>query len=332
MQKTDIVFKSSYIRGIVSGDELRPAEHTKLVREIADRVIKEGTENTTSGSWMAYFEEFGDKELFITNNSDEIVNELYKHQEVAEADVADDAFNMTFYLDYCPNIEEQEDELSTPEQQEDVCQVKVGDKFSLNGREWEVKGFDGLYPEQAVITRTEQSGDLVYDVTQNIDIAELLSKGQRIKPEQGENTDLSAVLDQSELGGAKTRFKNNVAAIRLVNKLYAENRNPTAEEQRTLSQFVGWGGLAQAFDEKNESWKKEYAELKSLLSYDHHRLGGGKRQREEGGKSSRNDSCKGKAEQDKRGVRRLDLQRLTTQGGLGRNLQQAVQPDKTSEL
>lgn len=274
MQKTDIVFKSSYIRDLITGDELRPAEHTKLVREIADRVIKEGTEKTTSGSWMAYFEEFGDEELFISNNSDEIVNELYKHQEVAEADVADDAFNMTFYLDYCPNIEEQDDELSTPEQREEDNQVKVGDGFRLNGREWEVKGFDGLYPEQAVITRTEQSGNLVYDVTQNIDIAELLSKGQRIKPDQGENTDLSAVLDQSELGGAKTRFKNNVAAIRLVNRLYAENRNPMAEEKRTLSQFVGWGGLAQAFDEKNESWKKEYAELKSLLStedYEHAR-------------------------------------------------------------
>ena len=266
MQKTDIVFKSSYIRDLITGDELRPAEHTKLVREIVDKVIKEGTENTTSGSWMAYFEEFGDKELFITNNSDEIVNELYNHQEVAEADVADDAFDMTFYLDYCPNIEAQEEELFTPEEREEDNQVKVGDRFSLNGREWEVKGFDGLYPGQAVITRTEQSGNLVYDVTQNIDIAELLSKGQRIKPEQGENTDLSAVLDQSELGGAKTRFKNNVAAIRLVNKLYTENANPTAEEKRTLSQFVGWGGLAQAFDVKNESWKKEYAELKSLLS------------------------------------------------------------------
>lgn len=266
MQKTDIVFKSSYIRDLITGDELRPAEHTKRVREIADKVIKEGTENTTSGSWMAYFEEFGDKELFITNNSDEIVNELYNHQEVAEADVADDGFDMTFYLDYCPNIEEREEELSTPEQREEDNKVKVGDKYSLNGREWEVKGFDGLYPEQAVITRTERSGDLVCDVTQNIDLAELLLKGQRKKYEQGENTDLSAVLDQSELGGAKTRFKNNVAAIRLVTKLYSENRNPTAEERKTLSRFVGWGGLAKVFDEKNESWKKEYAELKSLLS------------------------------------------------------------------
>lgn len=153
-----------------------------------------------------------------------------------------------------------------PTETTDDNAIKVGDKFRLNGREWEVRGFDGLYPEQVVITRTEQSGTLQYDVTQNIDIAELLEKGERIEPEQGENTDLSAVLDQSGLGGAKTRFKNNVAAIKIVNKLYAEKRNPTAEEQRTLSQFVGWGGLAQAFDEKNGSWSKEYAELKNLLS------------------------------------------------------------------
>ena len=265
MQKTDIVFKSSYIRDIIAGDELRPAEHTKRVRGIADKIIKEGTENTTQGNWVHYFEEFGNDAQFVQDNAARIAAELELHQEVSDVELLPDAFDTNFYLDYCPNIEEQEDELSAPEQQEDN-QVKVGDKFSLNGREWEVKGFDGLYPEQAVITRTEQSGNLVYDVTQNIDISELLSKGQRIKPEQGENTDLSAVLDQSELGGAKTRFKNNVAAIRLVNRLYAENRKPTAEEKKTLSQFVGWGGLAQAFDEKNESWKKEYAELKSLLS------------------------------------------------------------------
>lgn len=266
MQKTDIVFKSSYIRDIITGDELRPAEHTKRVREIADKIIEEGTRNTTEGNWVHYFDEFGADAQFVQGNAAQIAAELEQHQEVSDVELLPDAFDTNFYLDYCPNIEEQEDELSTPEQRDEDEQVKVGDRFNLNGREWEVKGFDGLYPEQVVITRTEQSGTLVYDVTRNIDIVELLSKGQRIKPEQGENTDLSTVLDQNELGGAKARFKNNVAAIRLVNKLYAGNRNPSAEEQRTLSQFVGWGGLAKVFDEKNESWKKEYAELKSLLS------------------------------------------------------------------
>lgn len=80
------------------------------------------------------------------------------------------------------------------------------------------------------------------------------------------NTDLNGVLDQSELGGAKTRFKNNVAAIKLVNNLYAENRKATEEEKKLLAQFVGWGGLAQAFDDTNPQWKKENAELKTVLS------------------------------------------------------------------
>lgn len=84
--------------------------------------------------------------------------------------------------------------------------------------------------------------------------------------EESENTDLNGVLDQNELGGAKTRFRNNVAAIKLVNKLYAENRNATDAEKKVLSQFVGWGGLSQAFDENNPQWAKEYAELKGLLS------------------------------------------------------------------
>lgn len=84
--------------------------------------------------------------------------------------------------------------------------------------------------------------------------------------EQDEKTDLTSVLNQGELGGAKTRFRNNVEAIKLVNRLYASNRNPTETEKKVLAQFVGWGGLSQAFDEKNKNWQKEYAELKALLS------------------------------------------------------------------
>ena len=84
--------------------------------------------------------------------------------------------------------------------------------------------------------------------------------------DESENTDLNGVLDQNELGGAKTRFRNNVAAIKLVNMLYAENRNASEAEKKVLSQFVGWGGLSQAFDENNPQWAKEYAELKGLLS------------------------------------------------------------------
>ncbi len=79
-------------------------------------------------------------------------------------------------------------------------------------------------------------------------------------------------VDQEELGGAKTRFKSNVEAIRLLNTLYQTNRTPAPAEKKILAKYVGWGGLAQAFDERNEQWQKEYAELKELLSSEDYAL------------------------------------------------------------
>ena len=67
-------------------------------------------------------------------------------------------------------------------------------------------------------------------------------------------------------GGQKKRYQWNVDAIRLMKQIEMENRKATSEEQKVLAMYVGWGGIPQAFDEKNESWKKEYEELKSLLS------------------------------------------------------------------
>ena len=67
-------------------------------------------------------------------------------------------------------------------------------------------------------------------------------------------------------GGAKTKYGWNLAAIRTLQQLKAENRPATPEEQQILSRYVGWGGLSQAFDPQNADWKKEYEELKGLLS------------------------------------------------------------------
>lgn len=67
-------------------------------------------------------------------------------------------------------------------------------------------------------------------------------------------------------GGQKTKYQNNVAAIRLLKDLEAQGRSATPEEQEVLSRYVGWGGIPQAFDEANEKWASEYAELKTLLT------------------------------------------------------------------
>ena len=69
-------------------------------------------------------------------------------------------------------------------------------------------------------------------------------------------------------GGAKQKYARNIEAIRTLFKLEQEHRGATAEEQQVLSQYVGWGGLADVFDPGKDSWAKEYTELKELLSED----------------------------------------------------------------
>ena len=69
-------------------------------------------------------------------------------------------------------------------------------------------------------------------------------------------------------GGAKQKYARNIEAIRTLFRLEEEHRGATAEEQQVLSQYVGWGGLADAFDPNKENWSAEYTQLKELLSED----------------------------------------------------------------
>lgn len=78
-------------------------------------------------------------------------------------------------------------------------------------------------------------------------------------------------LHHQEAGGEKTRYQWNVEAIRTLKQVEAEGRNATPQEQEILAKYAGWGGSAQAFDEKNGSWQKEYAELKELLTPEEYR-------------------------------------------------------------
>ena len=76
-------------------------------------------------------------------------------------------------------------------------------------------------------------------------------------------------------GGAKQKYARNIEAIRTLFKLEQEHRGATAEEQQVLSQYVGWGGLADAFDPDKSNWASEYAELKSLLSEEEYKAARG---------------------------------------------------------
>ena len=77
--------------------------------------------------------------------------------------------------------------------------------------------------------------------------------------------------DAIGVGGAKEKFRNNMAAINLLHELEIENRLATPEEQEVLSRYVGWGGLSKAFDEHNAAWAEEFKELYASLSPEEYR-------------------------------------------------------------
>lgn len=366
-------FYKDYCAKLQSTEEARQ-EHKERIAEIADKIIEEGTKNTTEGNYVHFFEEFGKHAGFAKDNAEEIAEELFKHEEVSDVELTPDAFDTNFYLDYCPNYIPKEEE-GGDEKENKPRDTKAPfnrfkelsendrafiERYSLRAhREPSMSPWDevqqcetiaeGIYSvstaghggimiaeelapyvlsPEALSEGMREGGYYCYeeDALQCIPLRELYDKGilndehsyfkaYHVKTEENgripfssataeekkrfiaewndtvneslatwnkeywkkyqeaeqnqkdsKNTDLTDILDQTELGGAKTRFRNNVAAIRLVNRLYAENRNPTTEERKTLSRFVGWGGLSQAFDEKNPDWQKEYAELKGLLS------------------------------------------------------------------
>lgn len=77
--------------------------------------------------------------------------------------------------------------------------------------------------------------------------------------------------DNLGVGTAKEKYRNNVEAIKVLKLCEKQNRYATPEEQVTLSKYVGWGGLKSAFEDKNDSWASEYAELKELLTEDEYK-------------------------------------------------------------
>ncbi len=112
-------------------------------------------------------------------------------------------------------------------------------------------------PETVAVYPAEEN-HLPYDVViQTIRTDEPVE----IPPENFRITD-----DDLGTGGAKAKFRMNMDAINTLKQIESENRHATPEEQEILSKYVGWGGLADAFDDAKENWKSEYAELSAALT------------------------------------------------------------------
>ena len=121
--------------------------------------------------------------------------------------------------------------------------------------------------EKTVAVYPAKENNLPFDIViQTISTESPTVEAEHPAPEPAGNFHITD--DHLGEGGAKQKYARNIEAIRTLFKLEEEHRCATAEEQQVLSQYVGWGGLADAFDPGKDSWEKEYAELKGLLSED----------------------------------------------------------------
>ena len=157
------------------------------------------------------------------------------------------------------------------------AQGQSWDNEVINKRQFE----DGLRQNEQVTTQPDDTVKTVaiYPAEENrmpydIVIQTIGSKSPALDAVEPERSTLELAGnfhitdDDLGVGGPKQKFAQNIEAIRTLFKLEEEHRGATAEEQQVLSQYVGWGGLADAFDPNKDGWAKECAELKGLLSED----------------------------------------------------------------
>ena len=121
--------------------------------------------------------------------------------------------------------------------------------------------------EKTVAVYPAKENNLPFDIViQTISTEPPTAEEEHSAPEPAGNFHITD--DDLGVGGPKQKYARNIEAIQTLRTLEQEHRGATAEEQQVLSQYVGWGGLADAFDPGKDSWAKEYAELKGLLSED----------------------------------------------------------------
>lgn len=153
-------------------------------------------------------------------------------------------------------------------------ELSVGDYLEYRGKEYKIESLDMGGFITLTDTALEDAPRLISRVTFLTD--EFIRSGEYmvITPEKGEveapapdkGDNFTITDDTLGEGGAKTKFRANVDAIRTLKTLEAEKRPATAEEKETLSKYVGWGALVKAFDKDDPKWAAEYKELSELLT------------------------------------------------------------------
>lgn len=186
--------------------------------------------------------------------------------------------------------ETQQTEVQTPEPEENAENL-IGTELTIDDRKFVVDSVNTDFNKVSLkdITFQNSTGfpifrsesiDFVKSIIAEQAKPQLMAEFQKAKPQRVQNTVVYPEIPLSErrnfqitndelgYGTPKEKFKRNIEAVNLLHNLEFEHRLATPEEQEILSQYVGWGGLADAFDESKENWSEEFKELYTTLSPD----------------------------------------------------------------
>ena len=183
-------------------------------------------------------------------------------------------------------LKEYQKKYETIEKEKEAIDDLIGEHLTIDNRKFIVDSINDNKVSLKDITFNgtigfpifrEESIDYVKDLLAKKEKDELIPAFEKRKKERVTTFDLHPEIknedrhnfhiidDNLGVGTDKEKFNRNIEAIKVLKQCEKENRFATVEEQKVLAQYTGWGGLPQAFDERNDSWHKEYLELKNIL-------------------------------------------------------------------
>ena len=192
------------------------------------------------------------------------------------------------YLDFDSLVSVTEEQLEPFYKEEAPDPAEIQDNQELIGKEVVIDNRRYVIERISEISGDVSMRDVTFQNQAGIPIKRVEKIGyvrslleREVLPPEKENVDVPVPSDDRRnfritddalgVGGAKEKFRNNIAAIQTLHELEIENRLATPEEQEILSKYVGWGGLSQAFDENNAAWADEFVELYENLSPEEYR-------------------------------------------------------------
>lgn len=294
----DIDFKQHKLDGIYQKFNVdHPADFRGHSLSVSDVIVL----NQKGKETAYYVDSFGFKELpeFFKERTKLKISEItFDKQLAAENEIE----NQTVTPPTVQDVADDNEVIIQEDTEPTVQELSVGDIIETEGKQWKVDKIDGDFAiyltntdkndimscmshighwkEKLDYTLIEKAGNEVeqpefsqlslFEAMEDSVTAEPAANAVTIETNEAEKPEKLdfRITGDIQSGGAKEKFRNNVAAIRTLKTIEEENRTATPEEQAILAKYVGWGGLSQAFDATNDSWSKEYSDLRLLLNND----------------------------------------------------------------